>query len=172
MNIKSFSKKYLYKYKFTILITFFFCLIKWGINISTTYITGKYVDILISNISIKIIYTFSIVFFILSVFNIIIGYISNIILSKLQVNMVFDINFDTLQYVKKLPIKFFKNIDSVYLNQRINADSNTIVNFLISLCNELTIQIISSIIVFGILLKKNLVFTVIILISLPIYLLL
>lgn len=172
MDIKSFSKKYLYKYKFKILVIFFFCLIAWGINIGTTYVTGKYIDILVSATSIKSIYFFSIVLLILSISNIFVGYLNNIIFSKLQIGMVFDINFDVLQHVKKLPIKFFKNVDSVYLNQRINSDSNTIANFLISLFNQLTIQIIASFAVMYILLTKNLTFALIIVISLPIYLLL
>ncbi|HFL2485559.1 TPA: ATP-binding cassette domain-containing protein [Clostridioides difficile] len=172
MNIRTFSKKYLVKYKLTILGTFLLALIVWTSNIGITYITGQYIDSLISNISIKSIYTFSIILFVLSLLRILIGFLNNILFSKLQVNMAFNVNFDILQHVKKLPIKFFKNIDSVYLNQRINSDSNTIVNFLISLFTQLMIQIICSLIVLSILFTKNLTFTFIIIVSLPIYLIL
>ncbi|HFL2404840.1 TPA: ATP-binding cassette domain-containing protein [Clostridioides difficile] len=172
MNIRTFSKKYLVKYKLTILGTFLLALIVWTSNIGITYITGQYIDSLISNISIKSIYNFSIILFVLSLLRILIGFLNNILFSKLQVNMAFNVNFDILQHVKKLPIKFFKNIDSVYLNQRINSDSNTIVNFLISLFTQLMIQIICSLIVLSILFTKNLIFTFIIIVSLPIYLIL
>ncbi|HFL3197826.1 TPA: ATP-binding cassette domain-containing protein, partial [Clostridioides difficile] len=53
-----------------------------------------------------------------------------------------------------------------------NSDSNTIVNFLISLFTQLMIQIICSLIVLSILFTKNLIFTFIIIVSLPIYLIL
>lgn len=172
MNILSFSKKYLYKYKYTLLITVSFCIFKWIVNICSTYATGTYLDILITDISKSKIYIFSAIIFLFSLFNIIIGYISNILIAKLQVNMVFDINLDILKYVKKLPIKFFKNIDSVYLNQRINSDSNTIVNFLISIFSQLFVQLIISLVVVFILFDKSIIFSIVILFSLPIYIIL
>lgn len=40
-----------------------------------------------------------------------------------------DLNFHVLNHVIKLPVLYFKDIYSTYLNQRINADSNTVISF-------------------------------------------
>ena len=46
--------------------------------------------------------------------------------------MVFKLNASLLKHVKKLPLSYFKNMDIVYLNQRINADTNVVINFIIT----------------------------------------
>lgn len=171
MNNSLFFKKHLNKYKYIIGFTLFINLILTLINLSNTYITGKYIDLLISSKSMQTIYIFSATLFILGLSNILFGNINTFISAKLQANMVFDINFEVIQHVKKLPIKFFKNLDSVYLNQRINGDANTIVNFIISMTVQVIIHILTFIIVLYILKEKNSTLSLLVLISIPIYLL-
>ncbi|WP_419743367.1 ATP-binding cassette domain-containing protein [Paraclostridium dentum] len=167
-----FFKKYLNKYKINIALILILNICLWISNIITTYITGNYIDSLIKNINIIEVYKFSIIFILLTLFNILIGYLNNIIYPKLQANMVFDINFEVIKHVKKLPISFFNKIDPVYLNQRINGDSNEVTNFIISLIIKVTTQCISFIIVFCILTKKNIFLSIFVLSNIPLYLLL
>lgn len=172
MKNKKFFKTHVYKYKYRLIIILVLNLILWGINLGTTYITGKYLDLLVYKTSINTIYLFTFILFILGLANILIGNINNYISTKTQANMVFDINFQVLKYVKKIPIKFFNNMDSVYLNQRINSDSNTIVNFISSIIVHLIPQIIIFIVVILILKDKNTTVSIVILSSIPLYLML
>lgn len=167
-----FLKKHIYKYKYKLITILVFNLILLGINLGNTYITGKYLDLLVYRTSINTIYIFTLVLFLLGLLNVLIGNINNYISTKNQANMVFDINFEVLKYVKKLPIQFFDNIDSVYLNQRINSDSNTIVNFITAIIVNLIPQGIIFIVAMGILKEKNTTVTIVILLSIPLYLIL
>ncbi len=164
-------KEYLYKYKNLIIITFISNLLMFILGIVITYMTGKYIDSLISIKTLKDIYIFSLILLILGITNIFIGNINNYTSTKLQSNLVFDLNFDIIKYVKKLPINFFDNIDSVYLNQRINSDCNTIVNYFISLIIHSTVQVISLIIILIILKNKSIELFYLSIISMPIYVL-
>lgn len=172
MNKNQLLKNYLYKYKYKLMILVLLNLILLGINLVNTFITSKYLDLLVYKTSIETIYLFTFILFILGISGILIGNINNYISTKTQANMVFDINFEVLKYVKKVPIKFFNNIDSVYLNQRINADSNTLVNFLSSITIHLIPQIIIFIVSIWILKDKNMTVSIVILSSIPLYLIL
>jgi ABC-type bacteriocin/lantibiotic exporter with double-glycine peptidase domain len=166
-----FLRKHLYKYKYLLGFSLLLYLTLMLIELGTTYLTGNYIDLLISNKSIKTIYTFTAILLIIGLSGIIFGNLNTFISSKLQANMVFDINFELIQHVKKLPIKFFRNIDSVYLNQRINGDSNTVVNFIISIIVQATTKIVTFIVVLYILKEKNSLLSIMILVSIPIYIL-
>lgn len=170
MQETHFLKKILLKYKYQIIIMLIMSLFLCTINILNTYIIGKYIDILVYDIELNTIYFFTVLLFVLGLLNIIISNFNNYISTKTQTNMVFDINLKILKHVKKLPISFFDNKDPIYLNQRINSDSNALINFSISSTIQLITQIIIFIIIFFILGTKNFQITIVTLLSIPMYL--
>lgn len=64
-------------------------------------------------------------------------------MAKIQTDIAFKINYDVFDYVKKLPLSFLDGKDSFYLNQRINADSNVVVAFLMNTAIKLTTLLFS-----------------------------
>ncbi|MBS5824426.1 MAG: ABC transporter ATP-binding protein [Clostridium argentinense] len=83
---------------------------------------------------------------------------------------VFDMIYDIFEHVKRIPLEVLNKFDSVYLNQRINSDSNEIIsymtnNFIGIILNSLNICIISTI-----LLKISYKISVMLFFMIPVYL--
>ena len=142
------------------------------LNISKTLYTGRYIDFLTNELSVTGLYRFVIILFVLGILGIIFNFLNAYYMAKIQTDIAFKINYDVLDYVKKLPLSFFDGKDSFYLNQRINSDSNVIVAFLMNTAIKLTTLLLSFITLFTILFRLNISVTCIILITIPIYLLL
>lgn len=129
-------------------------LIIWGCSAAMPYITGAFVDQLVLGGPIKYVYTFASIVFLINIVNIVSEYISNLLLTKLNTNMVFKISFNLYERLKKVHLSYFSNIDTVYLVSRINDDSNTIICFFTENCitfftNVFTI-VLSIIVIFSI----------------------
>ncbi|MGL5478962.1 MAG: ABC transporter transmembrane domain-containing protein [Clostridium sp.] len=169
MKVLYYLKPYLLKYKYSLILIFVLNLLVWGINILMTACTGKYVDYLISFKEASTIYKFTFILAVLGISSILVSYGLNYIFLKAGANLVFDINFDILKHVKKLPLKYFSNMDSTYLNQRINSDSNELVNISLSILIQSTIQVITFISIIIILLFQNKTLGFIVIGSIPIY---
>ena len=69
-----------------------------------------------------------------------------------------------------MPILYFKNLDSTYLNQRINSDSNTLISFILSNFLDILIRALTLIIVFCISFKIDRKLTMILIPLIPLYL--
>ena len=72
------------------------------------------------------------------------------IMINIVMKSVFDMIYDIFEHVKRIPLEVLNKFDSVYLNQRINSDSNEIIsymtnNFIGIILNSLNICIISTI---------------------------
>jgi ABC-type bacteriocin/lantibiotic exporter with double-glycine peptidase domain len=59
------------------------------------------------------------------------SFFASILTVKLHYISAFSFNLDIIEHVQKLPLRFFENLDVVYLNRRINDDSQDITEFVI-----------------------------------------
>lgn len=92
------------------------------------------------------------------------------IMINIVMKSVFDMIYDIFEHVKRIPLEVLNKFDSVYLNQRINSDSNEIIsymtnNFIGIILNSLNICIISTI-----LLKISYKISVMLFFMIPVYL--
>ncbi|TCO59159.1 ABC transporter ATP-binding protein [Caldanaerobacter subterraneus] len=144
MKIFNFVKKFIFKYKSSLIVFLFFSIIGWLMSIIVPYITGNYIDLLLQSKDFKVIYDFTAKIVLIGIITIISSFVMNYTYVKIQTKSMTDLNFYVLDHVTKLPILYFKGVDSAYLNQRINFDSNTVVSFVLAnmldiLTNALTI---------------------------------
>ena len=116
-----------YKYHFMALLLA--NILSMTVIILNTHCVGEYVDFLTKKeghidfiFYAILLISFNIIIIIFEIFN---GYF----LTKLQTKLVFKINFSMLNHIKMLPLDYFSDKDSFYINQRINSDSNVIVSF-------------------------------------------
>ncbi|WP_346938786.1 ABC transporter ATP-binding protein [uncultured Clostridium sp.] len=169
MKIMKLCNKYLYEYKFSLFFLILITIILKVLNLSITYITGNFIDQLLEFKTIKIIYYNTFIILIIGTSNAILSNFCNYYLFKTQAKIVFELNYEVLRHIKKLPMTFFKNTDTVYLNQRINNDSNAVIGFSVSILINSLIMIVSFISIFLLMYNLNIKITIIVLLSIPIY---
>ncbi|MDI3519924.1 MAG: ATP-binding cassette, subfamily bacterial [Caldanaerobacter sp.] len=132
MKIFNFVKKFIFKYKSSLIVFLFFSIIGWLMSIIVPYITGNYIDLLLQSKDFKVIYDFTAKIILIGITSITTSFIVSYTYVKIQTKSMTDLNFYVLDHVTKLPILYFKGVDSAYLNQRINSDSNTVVSFVLA----------------------------------------
>lgn len=93
------------------------------------YISGMFIDSLISNPNMKIIYNYCVFFLIIMIVTIILGYVNSIFGIKAKNNINFNFIDDVLSVVHKISYMNLKDMNMSYLVQRIHQDCSTIVNF-------------------------------------------
>lgn len=169
MRMLRYYKGYLKKFNIQIGILIIINVLSLLVSLLFTYLTGKYVDLLTNVSSIDWILQFALIILFIGILNIVLNNLNAYVFAKSQSNMVFKLNASLLKHVKKLPLSYFKNIDIVYLNQRINADTNVVINFIITILVNLILQIISFSFITYYLFKQNLVIAIIAILSIPLY---
>lgn len=164
-----FSLKYImhHKHKFTAYI--FISIITGIIGITVPIIGAKIIDSLVEGRDITQFLQYILVLIIISLANIVLGYISSITYLKLQAVSAFTLNADIIEHVKKLPLSFLQNNDVAYLNQRINNDSNNVIIFTIGAITNSITNTLSTIIVCFVLLKYSKVIGLILIVFIIVY---
>lgn len=170
MEIFRFVKKFLFKYKWKLIVFISSNLLVWGIGMARPLITGFYIDQLIQEKSVRVIYIFSGVILGIELMKVIIAYFAKILLVKVKSVSSFDVNVHVLEHVKRLPMSYISKHNPVYLNQRINSDSGNIVSFVMESIIGIMVNGLSFIFILGVLLQKNVKLTLILLSLIPIYL--
>ncbi len=153
MKIFKFCKFFILKYK-KLFICYIFLNILAGIfNIATPLFTGKIIDNLTYTKSKELLIIYCTLFATVSLANMLTGFLSSFIYVKLQTQSGYALNKHVIDHLQNISILHYKNTDTVYLNQRINNDSNVIIIF----CIETIVNIVVNITIF--------IFTVILLIN-------
>ncbi len=129
---RNFIRRCFAKNKFKVIVYAILGLNVWFIAFIVPYITGRYVDRLIYSSSRDIIYLFTGIVVTVNIFSIAGSYFQNLIGAKLNTKMAFEISCEIYEYLKKVPLSYYKDVDPVYLVSKINDDSNVIVNFILS----------------------------------------
>ena len=170
MKIFKFVKEYIFKYKIQLFIFLIFSIISWIISIGLPYITGNYIDSLMNFQNRQTIIDFTIKILLIGIISIISSFVVSYSHVKVQTKSAIELNFKALEHISKMPILYFKNLDSTYLNQRINSDSNTLISFVLSNFLDILIRASTLIIVFYISFKINRKLTMILIPLIPLYL--
>lgn len=162
-------KKYLTKHKKLAFKLAIFSTLYWIISIISPYISGLYIDLLVEfidySIFIKLIGSFVIINFL----ELIIVYCQNMVTINLQNEIAFEINFDVIEHMNKLPIQWFNNKNSSYLNQRINSDSNLLSSFIVSNLVNCILNLLTFCIVLFLLCRINFNISLMLIIFIPLY---
>lgn len=162
-------KKYLTKHKKLASKLAIFSILYWIISIISPYISGAYIDLLVEfvdySIFIKLIGSFVIINFL----ELIIVYHQNMVTINLQNEIAFEINFDVIEHMKKIPIQWFNNKNSSYLNQRINSDSNLLSSFIVSNLVSCILNLLTFGIVLFLLCRINFKISLMLIIFIPLY---
>lgn len=116
------------------LILSFYALISimsWGVSLALPYVLGGFIDQLTQNPDMTIIYRFTVAMIIIAILTVITSYIANIQMTKLCNEFSYALKEKLLQHLLEVRQKFIKEMDSSNIAQKIFADSEEIVKFII-----------------------------------------
>lgn len=132
MKVYKFAISYIKKYKGYTLIFVVCSLLLWLDSILEPYILGKLIDILSKQVYNHLVYYAIGGLAAIYTIDIVVTYFQSMSSVKLKTKAGFDLNYYILDHVKYLPLEYFGKVNTTYLNQRINGDSNSIVSFIVS----------------------------------------
>lgn len=142
-EIYNYLKGYLISMKRKILIFTALCILSSITSIVLPLIFGNFIDVLITAENNQLFTKFIIIFGCVGLISILLKYILSISYGIIQTKIAFMVNRDVIEHIQKTPLIRVLNIDSAYMTERINTDSNTITIFILSTFQNLIGNIIT-----------------------------
>lgn len=157
MKILQLVSKYFRQYRRFIILFVFLNLILWIIRVINPLIIGKYIDSLtyLQENNVRIVYRIILILIFIWIVETVMSFFLNMITIKIQTKVILDFNYNMIEHIKRLPIKFFYNNNSAYLNQRISTDINTIVSFIFANTVQFFLQLVTLLITCCIVVRIN-----------------
>lgn len=141
-KIFKFSQKYFLKYKFRLILLFFIILISGLCTLSIPIITGNFIDFLVGVNRKADIYLYCIVFIMITIINILVGFIANRIYTKMNFLLTFNMTEDIIAHAQKISVFYFLNRNISSITQQISIDTKVIVDFCFDFFNNFIINIL------------------------------
>ena len=164
-------KTYFLKYKKHIISLSILITISGIISLFMPTFVGKFIDLLVYQNDMYLVKVNICIFVILSLVNIINSYLTSITIAKVQTKLSFSINFDIIEHLKRISYLKVISYDPVYLNRRINTDSNILITFFLNNYLNIFFNFASLMISICILYNIDKIITGILLFFIPIYIL-
>lgn len=143
MSISNLALKYLRPQKKLLYLYIIISLSTSVIGILTPLLSGNIIDLLVEKKQFDSLTMSCLLLFSLTLVNIVLGFFSTVIYTKLHVFTGFEFNQDVLKHLEKLSMSFHNKHPSVYMTQRINNDTNAIIIFFISSLTGILINSLS-----------------------------
>lgn len=168
-DILLFCKKYMKLHRRQLCFYILLCIILGCFSLATPYVSGNFVDYLITGNSIGSLLQYCALYFSLSLGSVLLGYISNKLFISLQTRMGFELNRDVISHIQHLPLSFIESEDTAYLNQKANNDSNALMTFCISIIQSIVINFVTILLSFLVIFFFNPLIAVSLFILIPCY---
>lgn len=164
-------KEYLLRHKISVSIYIVICIMTSLFSLVSPYISGSFIDSLISIKNINSLMNYCYIFVALSIGSIVFNFLSNRIYTKLQADIGYEINEDIIKHIQKLSLSYIEKKDTAYLTQRISTDSSIVISFSLSIIQNISINILMFIFPLFMLLSFNMYIALVMIILIFIYLL-
>lgn len=151
----NFCKKYLKIHIIMMIVYISLCIFGSFFSMATPYISGSFIDYLISATDKSNLLRYCILFTSINLCGLALGYFTGKLLMILQTKIGFELNRDIIAHVQRLSLSFLKERDTAYLNQRINNDSNAIVSFCVGVIQNILINAVTIVVPFILLINMN-----------------
>ena len=143
LKIFHFCKKYLSENVLFLYLYVVLCIFSSLFSLLLPITTGNFIDMLASYSSFRHITYYCTLFIIINLLQIISGYFSGRLYTKLQMNMGYSFNRDMIQHMQRVSLRYLKTKDAAYLSQRINNDTNNLVIFCIGVVQNVIINLLT-----------------------------
>lgn len=119
-------------------------LITFIITSISPYLTGLFVDFLISNKNRQLVVYLSILIMVIGIMGILLSYLKNIMTVKITSKVSFDMLSDITQYFERVRLEIVEKNDPIYVTQQINTDVNVLSGFVIANFVSIPLNMITS----------------------------
>lgn len=143
IKIFKFCKPYLKDHRHMLLCYIVLCIVSSVLSLGIPYISGNFIDYLVTSSNKNFIANYCWLFCILSISGIVLGYITNRINIILQTKLGYDLNRDSISHLQSLSLSFFQDKDLAYITQRVNNDSNALMTFCTSVIQNLLMNFVA-----------------------------
>lgn len=127
MLVNRFLRKYISLFSLFVILS----VVALILYITIPHITGKYVDLLIQVKSKSSIITLIITLSTVLLLDIIVSFSKNIIEARLKNKLAFELNFDIVEHLKRMPLSYFGGVNTAYLTKRIYSDAYNVSGFVL-----------------------------------------
>ena len=141
-DIFLYCKNYLTIYKGYILLYIIIGLISSASGLISPYIIGNFIDHLGYAEDMGFILNYFILFGIINIISLILGYIGARLYTIIQSRLGYELNKKFIKHMQHVPLNYLKSQDMAYLNQQINGDANQLIMFCINTLHSIIINII------------------------------
>jgi len=169
MKIIIFMKKYISRHKAETGAFILLSLALWALSIISPFIVGRYIDNLVAGFGTYVIYRAVITLAVIWTLQLILTYIKSILGAKLNALIGFDVRFGIIEHLKRLPLRYFSDKDSAYINQRVSSDSGNVTGFVLGSVVGLLSTFLTFTFALGIMFSLNFCITLMICLIFPIY---
>lgn len=138
-----------------------------GLQILVPYIGGCYIDSLLDEHPVIILFVAGIG--ILNFSSMLLDFCMTYVLTRLNNTFLYKICNLLFQMIYKLPLKYFRDQDSVFLTDQITSDAATIVEFILNGIPDLIYNIVLVLISAIIIIKVDIALGILIIITMPVY---
>lgn len=146
IKIWNLTKVYLKKYKAKEILFMIIVCCNGMFSLILPILSGKFIDLLVQSKEMIILYKFCVLFLLISVLNIGVGYIANRVYVELNTLLAFEFSREIITYVQKIKWVEFEKFDIAKLSQQINIDTRTVINFLFELTKNIILNIMKLIV--------------------------
>lgn len=129
MKIFTYVGKYVKRYKKVFGLFLVSSVVLWLSSTLTPYISGLYLDYLLSKQSMKYVYGFTGLFLGVNLITIFSRYIMSLYVTKLNNNITFEMNYDIFERFRYFKILELEKKNTAYIMDRINQDLSVLVVF-------------------------------------------
>lgn len=143
------------KQKVKIFLYILVCLMAFPLPILTPYITGDFLDNVFMGGSHKSLYQYCFVLGSVFFLKILLDFTRNILYVHLQMTMAFQFNRDVIKSVQKINSLEIEKMNTSYLCQQINSDTNEIIIFILTFIQNCIINILTLFIPIGFMMSVN-----------------
>ena len=167
MKIQAIVKKEMYMAKVLLVGFLFIYVAVLGLQILVPYIGGCYIDSLLEEHPAIILFVVGIG--ILNFSSMLLDFCMTYVLTRLNNTFLYKICNSLFQMIYKLPLKYFRSQDSIFLTDQITGDAATIVGFILNGIPDLVYNIVLVLISATIIIKVDIVLGALIIITMPVY---
>lgn len=121
--------KYLYQHFISICILFVAIILSSICTLIIPIISGNFVDYLVDEKKQQGIIFFCLLFAIVSIANILIGFLSNRIYTKVNLQILYEMGQSYIQHMQKMNVLYFSNKNISQITQQISVDIKSVVDF-------------------------------------------
>lgn len=170
MELLKYVMKYIGQIKIRLLVGIILLGSSMVLSIVHPILMGEYIDSLSIGVESHHIVISVLLLVFMWLVSVAISYINSVNSAQMNIHLVYSINFHLLQHAERLPYAMLAEMDTSYLNSRINSDSSTLASFFLDSFLGAIAKAITCLVILGIIFFTMPIIGFLIVLLFPIYL--